>query len=34
LPTKDKVLTDNMVIEKIPYAETTNDAGGYTVIIG
>lgn len=34
LRTNDRVLTDNIIIEQIPYYETTNDAGGYTVIIG
>lgn len=34
LRTNDRVLTDNVIIEHIPYYETTNDAGGYTVIIG
>ena len=34
LRTKDTHMGDNVVVEKIPYYETTNDAGGYTVIIG
>lgn len=34
LRTNDKIMTDNVVVEPIPYYETTNDAGGYTVIIG
>ena len=34
LSTKNTILEDNIVIEKIPYAETSNEAGGYTVIIG
>lgn len=34
LRTADKVLSEDVVVEQIPYYETTNDAGGYTAIIG
>ncbi len=34
LPTKDKLLRKNVDVEAIPYYETTNESGGYTVIIG
>lgn len=34
LRTQGTQLEDNILVEKIPYQETTNDAGGYTVIIG
>lgn len=34
LRTRNKVLKHDVVIQPIPYYETTNDAGGYTVIIG
>lgn len=34
LKTKNKLLKENVIVEQIPYYETTNDAGGYTVIIG
>ena len=34
LRTDNKVLRHDIVIEPIPYYETSNDAGGYTVIIG
>lgn len=34
LQTTNKILTDDIVIAPIPYYETSNDAGGYTVIIG
>ena len=34
LRTRHKVLKHDVVIQPIPYYETTNDAGGYTVIIG
>ena len=34
LHTARKILQEDIVIEKIPYYETSNDAGGYTVIIG
>lgn len=34
LRTNKCLLTEDIIIEKIPYAETTNTAGGYTVTIG
>lgn len=34
LRTKDLLLQDNIVIEKIPFYKTTNNVGGYTVFIG
>lgn len=34
LPTKDKLMSKDVHIEEIPYFETTNESGGYTVIIG
>ena len=34
LRTHNKVLKHDVVIQPIPYYETTNEAGGYTVIIG
>jgi len=34
LPTSGKRLEDDVTILEIPYYETTNEAGGYTVIIG
>lgn len=34
LQTGKKLLTDNIVVSAIPYATTTNLAGGYTAIIG
>lgn len=33
LHTKNKRLTDNVVVKKIPYFETTNAGGGSTVYI-
>lgn len=34
LRTRGTVMEDDVTIEQIPYYETTNDAGGYTVVIG
>lgn len=34
LKTTNRLLEQDVIIEKIPYYETSNDAGGYTVIIG
>ena len=34
LDTSNKILTKNMIVKEIPYFETTNESGGYTVIIG
>ena len=34
LETQDTVVPDNIIVHEIPYYETTNLSGGYTVIIG
>lgn len=34
LETKDKRMVDDVTVDAIPYYETTNPSGGYTVIIG
>ena len=34
LRTSAKVLTDDIVVKEIPYYQTSNDAGGYTITIG
>ena len=34
LETADKRMLDDVTVREIPYYETTNEAGGYTVIIG
>jgi len=34
LRTNNKLLKQDIIIEPIPYYETSNNAGGYTVIIG
>lgn len=34
LPTKDKFLSENIKLSKIPYFETDNSMGGKTIIIG
>ena len=34
LGTKDKVMTDDLVIKAIPYYDVGNEAGGSTVYIG
>lgn len=34
LNTNNKILQDNVVVREIPYYETTNESGGYTVTIG
>lgn len=34
LYTAQKILTGDVTVEEIPYYETTNESGGYTVIIG
>ena len=34
LRTKDKVMEQDVTVEKIPYQTTSNTAGGYTAIIG
>lgn len=33
LPTSGKTMTRNVTIHKVPYAETTNESGGFTVSI-
>ena len=33
LQTKEKIVKEDITINKIPYAEVSNDAGGYTVSI-
>ena len=33
LPTRSKTMRDDLTVHAIPYAEATNDAGGYTVSI-
>lgn len=32
--TKGLKMTDDVIVREIPYYETTNESGGYTVIIG
>lgn len=34
LETKDKLLTDNITVHVVPYAEIINLSGGYTATIG
>lgn len=34
LETANKIVSDNITVKEIPYAETTNLSGGYTVTIG
>ena len=34
LRTSNKIVRDDILVEPIPYYETTNNAGGYTAIIG
>jgi len=34
LLTRHKLMTDNLTVQEIPYYQTTNAQGGYTVIIG
>lgn len=34
LPTKDKVMTNDVTVEIIPLAKVTNHSNGYTAIIG
>jgi hypothetical protein len=34
LDTANKIMSDDVTIKEIPYAEVTNPAGGITVIIG
>ena len=34
LPTKDRILTEDIIVFPIPYIETSNPKGGLTVYIG
>ena len=34
LPTKGKVMNDNIVVKKVPVTEVSNESGGYTLTIG
>lgn len=34
LPTRDKIVKDDITVLKIPKFEVSNDSGGYTLIIG
>lgn len=34
LQTQNKMMSNDVVVEEIPYYETSNQYGGYTVIIG
>ena len=34
ISTNDRHLTEDIIIQPIPYAEVSNDANGYTVTIG
>ena len=34
LPTADRLMTKDVIIEEIPYAEVSNNSGGTTVVIG
>lgn len=34
LETRNKVMSNDVTVEEIPYYETSNEHGGYTVIIG
>lgn len=34
LPTKGKVMTDDIVVKKVPMTEVSNESGGYTIAIG
>ncbi len=34
LPTANRLLTEDVIIEEIPYAEVSNNSGGITVTIG
>lgn len=33
LPTRSKTMRDDLTVHAVPYNETTNDSGGYTVSI-
>ena len=34
LLTKAKLMEENVIVEKVPVSETSNEAGGYTIYIG
>ena len=34
LPTRDKRMSRNLIVRKIPLSETSNSGGGYTAVIG
>ena len=34
LPTSDKYVTEDIIVHPIPYAEVSNNSGGYTATIG
>ena len=34
LPTRDKIVKDDITVRKIPQFEVSNTSGGYTLIIG
>ena len=34
LPTKGKVMNEDIVVKKVPVAEVSNESGGYTLTIG
>ena len=34
LPTKGKVMNDDIVVKKVPVTEVSNESGGYTLTIG
>lgn len=34
LLTRDKLMEENVIVEKVPISETGNEAGGYTIYIG
>lgn len=34
LYTKDKLMRENVIVEKVPISETSNIAGGYTLYVG
>lgn len=34
VPTKDKLMEDDVIVEQIPYYEVSNPQGGSTIVIG
>lgn len=34
LPTKGKIMSDNIVVNKVPVTEVSNESGGYTLTVG